>query len=80
MRAFVAHDRNGNIAGLAICPPDAPPLFPTPGPGQFVTEVDLPEDALDLESEERTIETLKNFRVEVKTEARLVRKTSQETG
>jgi hypothetical protein len=80
MRAIVVHDRNGNIAGLAISPPDAPLLFPTPAPGQLVTEVDLPEDGVDLSSEQRAIETLKGFRVYLKTEAKLVRKTSPESG
>jgi len=75
MRAFVVHDKNGNIARLAICPPDGPALFPPAGPGEMVAEVELPDDAIDFDNEQRTVESLKKFRVEAKTEARLVRRT-----
>lgn len=78
MRAFVAYDRNGNIGALAICPPDGPALFPAPEAGEQIAEVDLAEDIVDLDSEQRTIETLKGFRVDVTVSAaRLVRKTSE---
>jgi len=72
MRAYVAYDRDGTIAGLAICPPDGPALFPTVGPGQLVTEVDLPEGAVDFDDEQRAMETLREFRVDVA--AKLVRR------
>ena len=78
MRAFVAHDRKGNIGAVAICPPDGPALFPAPEAGEQVVEVDLSEDIVDLTDERRTIETLRGFRVDVATTAaRLVRKTSE---
>lgn len=72
MRAYVAYDNDGTIAGLAICPPEGPALFPSVGPGQLVTEVDLPEGVVDLEDEQRAIETLRGFRVDVA--AKLVRR------
>lgn len=74
MKAFVVHGRSGEIAGLAICPPDGPALFPTAGPGQSVTEVDLPEDAVDFSNEKQAIEALKGYRIDVTVEARLVRR------
>jgi hypothetical protein len=80
MRAFVVHDRKGNIAGLAVCPREGPPLYPTPEPTQIVTEVEFPDDAIDFNDEIRAIETLREFRVELKTEAKLVRKTSADAG
>jgi len=83
MRFFAIHDRHGNIAALTICPPDAPPAALVPDPGQFLTEAEVPEGAIDLadpENEQRAVEQLKGFRVEVKPEGKLVRKTSPNTG
>jgi hypothetical protein len=48
-----------------------------------VTEVEVPEEIIDLtepESEQRVVEVLQDFRVEVETEGRLVRKASSNTG
>ncbi len=64
MRAYVAYDKDGTIVGLAICPPDGPALFPAVGPGQLVTEVDLPGD-VNFDDEQRTLETLRGYRVDV---------------
>jgi hypothetical protein len=79
MRFFAAHDSHGNIAVFTVCPPDAPPpaapLTVEPGE-EFFTEVEVPEGIIDLitnpESEQRVVETLKEYRVE---EGKLVRKT-----
>jgi hypothetical protein len=78
MRYFAVHDRDGNIAALTTCPPDASPLTLVPDPGQFVTEVEVPEDAAlaDPENEQRAVEQLKEFRVEAEPKGKLVRKTS----
>jgi hypothetical protein len=82
MRYFAIHDRDGNIAALTASPPDAPPLALVPDPGQFLTEVEVPEDAAalaDPENEQRAVEQLKEFRVEAEPKepkGKLVRKTS----
>ena len=78
MRYFAIHDSDGNIAALTASPPDAPPLALVPDPGQFLTEVEVPEDAdlADPENEQRAVEQLKEFRVEAKPEGKLVRETS----
>jgi len=74
VRAFAVHDRNGNIASLVICPPDGPALFPSTGPGQLVSEVDLPDDAFHFGDEERALRVLRDFLVDFQMEARLVRR------
>jgi hypothetical protein len=82
MRYFAVHDSAGNIAALTTCPPDAPPAALVPDPGQFLTEVEVPEGAIDLadpENEQRAVEQLKEFRVEAEPKepkGKLVRKTS----
>ena len=84
MRFTAVHDRNGNIAALMASPPDAPPATAVTDAGaQFVTEVEVPEEIIDLtepESEQRVVEVLQDFRVEVETEGRIVRKSSSNTG
>jgi hypothetical protein len=80
MRVVAAHDRDGTIASLVICSPDGPPLAGGTDLDQQVTELDVPDDVLDSirhngEGDEgRSIEALAGFRVELKREARLVRK------
>jgi len=79
MKLLAVHDAKGNIARIMVCPPSAPPAATAAGPGYFVTEVEAPDpkiDAADPESYQRLTQVLKNFRVEVKTEGKLVRKDS----
>jgi len=81
MRSIATHDRHGNISALTYSPLDAPPASVLPGPGQELTEVDVPEGAIDisrLENEQSVLEALRDCRVEVKRDAKLVR-TSQGT-
>ena len=84
MRFTAVHDRHGNIAALISSPPDAPPATLAPDAGaQFVTEVEVPEEIIALaehESEQHVVEVLQDFRVEVETEGRIVRKSSSNTG
>jgi hypothetical protein len=78
MKFLAVHDRHGNIAVLASSPPDAPPVtLGTDAGAGFVTEVEVPEGIIDVteaESEQRVVEALKDFRVEVEPAGRLVRK------
>lgn len=83
MRLLAIHDAQGNIARLVVRPPDSPPAAVKAGPGQFVTEIDAPEVTVDLadpDSHQRLVEVLEHFRVEVKVEGRLVRKTPSKAG
>jgi hypothetical protein len=75
-RARALHDKHGVIVALTNVPADAPPASIAPGPGQTVSEVELPAELTRLETEEQVIEALRQFRVEAKTEAKLVRKSS----
>lgn len=76
MRALVVYDRDGTIRDLVIGQPDAPPLFLATDPGQFVADVELPDGAINFESEQQAAKALRDFRVEMTGEARLVRKPS----
>jgi hypothetical protein len=74
MKAIALHDRHGAIVALTDIPADAPPASIAPGPGQALTEVELPEELTRLETEELVVEALRNFRLETKTEVKLVRR------
>jgi hypothetical protein len=80
MRAVVAHDRDGTIASLVICPPDGPPLAGGGELDQQTSEVDVPDDVLESiradgdGDEGQSIEALAALRVDVKREGRLVQK------
>lgn len=79
MKYLATHDRQGKIAALATRPADAPQATVVADAGQFVTEVELADDVLDLaglESEQRVVETLRDFRIE----AKLVKKPSSTAG
>ena len=82
MRFMALHDREGTIVALTSSAPDAPAVSSPPGPGQQLTEIDVPDGTLDiatLETEERVIEALREFRIEVQTDAKLVRRTNEQT-
>jgi hypothetical protein len=77
MRCIVVHDKRGNVVSLATTDPDSPPVSLALGPGELVAEVDVPDDLLDtegLEHDERVAEALRAFRVEARTDAKLVRR------
>jgi hypothetical protein len=83
MTVLVVHDPEGNLLQIVVSPVDPPPLprgfvLPEEDPDLAVTEVEAPEiselDLSDQEGRKQLREVLEQFRVEVKTEARLVRK------
>lgn len=76
MKVLAIHDAKGNIDAVIVRPGDAP-MGATAAPGQMVTEVEVPDvkiDPADPRSYQRLIDMLREFRVEVKTVARLVKK------
>jgi hypothetical protein len=76
-RSIAIHDKRGTIVGLTDGPSDAPPAALAPGPGQALTQVEIPEDVrARLESEELVVEALREFRVEVNTDSKFVRRKS----
>jgi hypothetical protein len=77
MKLLVLHDAQGNILRMITRPPESPAAGITAGPGELMTEVDAPDLPVDGESEDvqRFTNMLEHFRVEVTTQARLVRKT-----
>lgn len=83
MKLLAVHDVKGNIARIVVCPPNAPAAGTAVGPGHFVTEVEAPDFKIDPANPadyQRLTQVLENFRVEVKTEAKLVKKTRPKTG
>jgi hypothetical protein len=79
MKARVIHDRDGTIFGLITFSPDGPPPSIGLEPGLMLTDVEVPNDAVDLsrvESEEQIAEALQKLRVEVKTTAELVKRST----
>jgi hypothetical protein len=79
MKVTAIHDAEGNIARLLVRPANAPMGSPaTPPPGHLATEVDiagLKLDATDPKDFERLVETMRDYRIEVKAATgKLVRK------
>jgi hypothetical protein len=83
MKILAAHDAEGNIHQVVVSPPDAPPAIVATEMGLLITEVEVPEalSGLDKSDPEHSAEqlskifqALQNFRVEVGTKARLMRK------
>jgi cytochrome c1 len=76
MKSLAIHDHEGNIAALFTGPADGPPATVVTEPGQFVTEVDVAESAIDiaeLDTEERAEEVLAQYRIH---QGRIVRAAS----
>jgi hypothetical protein len=79
MKAFVTHERDGELISLIIGPADGPPAVGAVEPGQYIAELDAPKRLAQLirngkVDEEKVVKELKAYRVDVKTEAKLVRK------
>ncbi len=76
MRAFVVHDRDGNVVGMVRAQSDeAPPVVMSGTAGQMVTEIERPDDVeavYTATDENPAVEAAQAFRVEV--ERRLVKK------
>jgi hypothetical protein len=77
MRILAIHDAQGNIYHIVMRPSDSPPVAFAGEPGLSVTEVEAPEIS-DPRDRQQIEEVLERWRVEVKPEAKLVRRTSQE--
>jgi hypothetical protein len=78
MKIVAIHDTQGNFIASVVSPEeDSPPGALAAGPGEMMTEVEAREvriDPLDEKEYQQLIEVMKNFRVDVKTEAKLVKK------
>jgi hypothetical protein len=79
MKAYVTYERGGEVVGLILAPADGPPVATVTEPGQYVAVVDAPRSLIQLihdgdADEEKIIKELSSYRVDHKTEARLVRK------
>jgi hypothetical protein len=82
MRAVAIHDGRGGLAALTSVQAEAPLASVAPEPGLTFTELEIAEDALDLatvESEAATAEALGSFRVDVRMEAKLVERDSEDS-
>ena len=77
MKVHAIHDARGNIVRVIVSPPNAPPGTPAAPAGHSITEVetDLEIDPTNPANLSRLQELIKSFRVDVKTSAKLVRKT-----
>jgi hypothetical protein len=79
MKAYVTYERDGELGGFILGPADGPPVAIVTEPGQYVAEVDAPRRLVELirdgeADEEKVIKELSAYRLDVKTEAKLVRK------
>ena len=79
MKAFVTYERDGELVGLILGPADGPPVATVTEPGQYVAEVEAPRSLVELirdggADEEKIMKELNSYRVDIKTEAKLVRR------
>lgn len=81
MKAFVTYEHGGELVSFILGPADGPPVAIVTEPGQNVAEVNAPRGLVQLfrgeADEEKAIKALSAYRVEAKTEAKLVRKRRQ---
>jgi hypothetical protein len=82
MKAFVTYERGGELVSVILGPADGPPVANVTEPGQNVAEVNAPRSLVQLfrdgeADEEKALKALSAYRVEAKTEAKLVRKRKQ---
>jgi hypothetical protein len=86
MRILAAHDVQGNVKQILVCPADAPLATVTAETGLLVTEVEALEelsgvDLTDPEGSRRQLaevfEHLQDFRIEGEVKAKLIRKSSE---
>lgn len=84
MRILAAHDAQGNIQHMVLCPADSPLAMVTAETGLLVSAVAVPDalakvDLTDEEGSRRQLaevyKHLQTFRVEVGVESKLTRKT-----
>lgn len=75
MRALLIHDDEGKVSAFVTSPPEAPPIHVAVEPGTLLSEVELPDLQLDLESgaaAEDMVERLRTYRVDFARKAKLV--------
>jgi hypothetical protein len=86
MRIIAAHDTEGGIQHIVVCPADSPCPTVTAETGLLVTEVEAPEelsglDPSDPEGSRRrlaeVLQHLQDFRIEGEVKAKLVRRPSE---
>jgi hypothetical protein len=69
VKYFAVHDAEGNISYIFGCPPGGPLARPQQlDPGQSISEVDLPEGAVDSRDPgnlANLLDVAKKFRVEI---------------
>jgi hypothetical protein len=66
MASFAIHNAGGDIDAVVTSSAGAPPVAAA-DPGQFVSEIELPEELSDLassEDDQRAAESLKGYRVQ----------------
>jgi len=78
MKAFVTYEREGELVSFVLGPADGPPVAIVTEPGQYIAEVNAPRSLVRLiqdgeADEEKVVKELSAYRVDVKTEAKLVR-------
>ena len=87
MRILTAHDAEGNIQDVVLSPANAPRATVSTETGLLVAEVEAPEgiSKLDTRDPERSrqqldkvLQQLQEFKVDVSTKAKLVRKKSKD--
>jgi hypothetical protein len=82
MRYIAVHDHHGSIRTLIEGPDDGPPMVAALEPGLRATEIDVRAVALDTSSfrtDRDAMDALAALAVEVKQEARLVRRDKRQT-
>ncbi len=82
MKAFVTYESDGQLVSFILGPANGPPVAIVTEPGQYVAEVDAPKSLVQLirdgeADEEKVLRELSAYRVDVKTQAKLVRKRRQ---
>jgi hypothetical protein len=82
MKVLVLHDRQGIIRRVVTAPADAPiPVHVGAHPGEILSEVEVPDKSLDPSTEEgqrEMVRILREFRVDLTRQARLVPRRSSE--
>jgi hypothetical protein len=80
MKIIALHDARGNIERLVAAPAGGPPASVGGDANLIATELDAANLRIDLrvaDAHERLVDLIKNYRVEVKREAKLVRRTGK---
>lgn len=77
MKLLAIHDAKGNIVRLIVRPLNAPPGSTAVPSGHFATEIEVPDIKIEPGQQstyDRLKQVMKDHRIEVKTESKLVPK------